>query len=252
MLLVASVLGLLAGCRSAQPAALDAELASCVPADTQLLAGVHLDQARANQTLQKLLMDWLAVLEPARDASQLLIAYNGKDLLWAGRGAFHGAPAGATLLNQHVAVAGPAALVQAAIAQHATGRTGASELVARAESIARAPVWAVAEGRARLPLQGNAANLNRLLGLADYNTFSIEVETGIALHAAGFCPSADKGRQLEETLRGLLSLAGSATRDRELAALLRQVQIRRDDRTVRADVSGSAETVERLLRAAER
>lgn len=244
----AALLITLAGCRATPSSAIGFDLASCIPADTRVLAGIHLDQVRSSPVLLKLASDWLPLLDPARDASFVLIAYNGKDLLWAGRGQFHAAPPGATLLNPQLALAGPPSLVRAAAAQHASGRTGAAALVEHAEGIARQPIWVVVPRGAALPLSGNASNVNHLLDLADYTTLAVELNSGIALHAAGICRSADQAMQMEETLRGLLTLAGSAVRDRELAALLASVQIRREHLTVHADVSGSPNTIGNLLR----
>jgi hypothetical protein len=247
-LVLLTLLLLLLSCRAAAPGSVDAELASCVPGSAEIIAGVHLDEIRANPMLQVLASNWLPLLDPARDASSILIAFNGKDLLWAGRGAFRAAPPGATLLTPQLAVAGPASLVHAAAAQHASGRTGAVTLVAQAEPIAKAPVWAVVQRGAALPLVGNAANFKHVLDLADYTTLAIELNTSIALHLAGICHSADQARQMEETLRGLVSLASAAAaRDRDLAALLKTVEIRREGLTVHADVSAGPQTLDHLL-----
>src|SRR5579859_3878985 len=147
-LAVSAVLAVGGACRVAPRSAIDAELASCVPPDTRLLAGAHLDQIRANPALQKVVAGWLALFEPARDASTVLVAYTGSDLLWAARGQFRTAPASATLLNPQLAVAGPGALVRTATAQHARGRTGAPALMAQAEAVGRQPIWAVVTGAA--------------------------------------------------------------------------------------------------------
>ena len=247
-----TLLVLLLSCRATAPGAVDAELGSCIPADAQALAGVHLDAIRTNPLLQTLASNWLPLLEPAHDASSMLIAYNGKDLLWVGRGAFRTAPPGATLLTPQLAVAGPASLVRAAAAQRTSGRTGAPALIAQAEPIAKAPVWAVVQRGAVLPLRGNAGNFNHLLDLADYTTLAIELNQSVALHLAGICHSADQARQMEETVRGLVSLASATTRDRDLGALLKAVEIHRDSLTVHADVSASPEALAHLLRAIPR
>src|SRR5690348_3445607 len=247
-----SLFAVLAGCRAAPQGAIDSELASCVPSNARVLAGVHIDQVRANPTLQKLFADSLSLLAPARNASVVLVTYTGSDLLWAARGQYSEAPPGATLLGPQLALAGSDAIVSAAAVQHASGRTGAPALVAQAESIARQPVWAVAAGSTPLPLSGNAANLNRLLALTDYTTVTLDADSRIGLHATGICGSPDRARQFEQTLRGLLSLARAAARDRDIESVLAAVQIRRDDLQVRVDTSAAPETVERLLRSAVR
>jgi hypothetical protein len=211
-----------------------------------------LDQVRANPALQKLLAGWLDLLEPARDASSLLVAYTGTDLLWVARGQFRAAPPSSLLLTPQLVVTGSNALTRAAAAQHATGRTGAPALVAQAESVAKQPVWAVVVGSTPFPFTGNAANLNRLLALTTYTTVTLNANSRIDLHIAGICESGDRARQFEETLRGLLSLARAAVRDPEVASVLTALQVRRDDLTVRVDASAAPEQIERLLRSAVR
>jgi hypothetical protein len=50
-------------------------------------------------------------------------------------------------------------------------------------------------------------------------------------------------------LRAILSLTAAASaRQPELVALIRSIQIRREDRTVRASLSGGPDAADRLLR----
>jgi hypothetical protein len=237
----------LAGCRAVPHRAVDPDLASCVPANTRVLAGIQIDRVHASPLLEKWFAGSLSALLPAGDASAVLVADTGAGLLWATRGPFREAPAGATLLAPQLAVSGPDAAVRAAAAQHASGRTGAPALVAQAELIATQPVWAVVAGNAQYRLSGNAANLDRLFALTDYTTLTLDAGSQIGLHVTGICRSADRARQFEETLRGLLSLARAATRDRGLASILSAVQIRRDNLTVHVDAAGSPELIQRLV-----
>lgn len=239
-------------CRSTPPPALDREMAACVPPDARALAGIHLNQIRASPVLRDLSVNWLPLLDPARDASTVLAVYNGKDLLVVGRGEFHTTPPGATLLAPQLAVTGPAAAVRAAAAQHAAGRPGAAALVNQAETVARQPIWVVVARGTMLPLSGNAVNVSRLLDMADYTTIAVGGTSGLTLQATGICRSADEARKLEETLRGLLSLVGAATRDRDLAAVLASVQVNREDVRVHADLTGNPETIARMLRSIAR
>ena len=174
-----------------------------MPPDALAVAGLHLDQIRG----RNLPAGWLALLEPLRDANYLMLAYNGKDVLVIARGRFAAAPAGAVLLAPDLALAGSPDAIRAAVRQRATGQPGAPSLLARSQPIAGRPIWAVVRGARPLPLTGNAANLNRLLRFTDYATIAATVNSAIELEAAGFCPTADAARQLEETLRGLISLA---------------------------------------------
>lgn len=239
-------------CRPAAPPGLDAEMASCVPSDTLALAGVNLARLRASPIYQSLGSGLPAMLDSFRDASSVLAAYNGKDLLLIARGSFQKAPAGAVLLHSRLALAGAASEVRAATAQRARGKTGAPALVAQAGSLASEPIWAVARGGVRYPLSGNLANLNRLLGFTNYASFTANLDSGLSLRAYGVCASADAAQHLEETLRGMISLASATVRDRDLAALLGSTQLHRDGATMQASLQVGPGTVAKLLSAALR
>jgi len=249
-LALSPLLSLWIACRAPAPAALDRELASCIPPGTRVLAGIHLDRVRASPVFQKIPAGWLALLEPARTASSLLLAYDGKDLLWAARGNFPPTPPGASLLNSHLAIAGPSSLVQAATAQHAAGRSAVPALSGQAELVAAQPIWAIARRDTSLPFSGNAANLNRLLAMADYTSLGVELNSALVLHAAGHCQSDDQARRLEETVRGMLSLARAAARGSDVASLLGAIQIRRDGLTVHADAPIPPDAIDKLFNAA--
>ena len=247
---LAPVLALWIGCRASTPGPLDRELATCIPPATSVLAGIQLDRVRASPVFQKVPAAALALLDPLRIASSLLLAFDGKDLVWAARGNFPPTPPGALLLNPHLAIAGSPSLVQAGTAQHASGRTGVPALTGQAELIAIEPIWAIARRGTVLPLSGNAANVNRLLAMADYTTLAVELNSGLVLHAAGHCESDDQARRLEETVRGFLSLARAGARDSDAGGLLARVKIRREGLTVYADAPVSPDEIEKLLSAA--
>lgn len=247
---LAPLLAVWIACRATTPGPLDRELTSCIPPGTRVLAGIQLDRVRSSPVFQKVPGSALALLEPVRNASSLLLASDGKDLLWAARGNFSTPPPGASLLNPHIAIAGSSSLVQAATAQHASGRTGAPALTGQAELIAIQPIWAIAPRNTVLALSGNAGNVNRLLAMADYTTLAVELNSGLVLHAAGHCQSDDQAQRLEETVRGFLSLARAAARDSDVSRLLDSVQIRRDGLTVHADAPVPPEAIQKLLNAA--
>jgi hypothetical protein len=237
-------------CRSISPPVIDPALASCIPAGTIVLAGINLDQVRNTPLYQSLPPDVLAAAGSLRDAAYLLVASNGRDLLFLARGKFRDAPPGATLVSSELAIAGQADSVRAAIAQHRTGVTGAARLLDLALGVARArQLWMVAQGGVTLPLTGNAANLNRILHLTDSVTLAAQIDSGIQVDATGVGRSADAGRQLEESLRALLTLAGAAGgRQSGIAATLSSIEIRRDGQTVHANLSASPETAQKLIR----
>ena len=242
----AALIALWASCRTAGPRqAVDAALTACVPPDTLALAGVNLEQVRASALYQKLPPGAAAFLEPLRNASYLLLAYNGKDVLALARGAFPEAPAGAVLLTKDLAVSGSPQAVRAATAQRKTGRTGAPWLLERVPGASQ--VWAVVQGGVAFPLTGDAANLNRFLSLVEYGSLAVRLDSSVRIDALGAGRTAESAQQLEETLRAFFSVAAAgALRDRALADLLRSVQVRRDGLTVHAAIVALPEQLGKL------
>src|SRR5271167_1454818 len=62
------------GCHSTAPTVIDRAMASCVPIDSVILAGVDCDGLRAAPVYQKLPAAVTALLEPLRPARYLLLA----------------------------------------------------------------------------------------------------------------------------------------------------------------------------------
>jgi hypothetical protein len=232
------------------PAGVDRDMAASIPADTLILGGVNLDELRASPLYPKLPPAARALAEPLRNARYLLLASTGKDIVAIARGRFREAPAGATLVAPGLAVTGSPDSVQAAIAQHKTGRNGAPDLLARAASFADGKqIWMVARGGVPLPVAGNAENLNRLLSNTEYAGIAVRLGSGIEIEATAIGRTAEAAREFEENLRAILSLTAAASaRQPDVVALIRSVQIRREDRTVRASLSGGPDAADRLLR----
>jgi hypothetical protein len=238
-------------CRSANsPGGIDRTLASYVPPDTVVLAGFQLDQLRATSLYRSLPSSAVAAGQSLHDASYLLAASNGREVLFLARGNFREAPPGATLISGNLALAGSADSVRAALAQHQTGVAGAQRLLELAAGVAGGrQVWMVAQGGITLPLTGNSANLNRILHYTDYVTLAAQIDSRIQIDATGVCRSADAGRQLEESLRAILTLiAAAGGRQSEMAATLHSIEIRRDGLSVHATMASSSESAEKLIR----
>jgi hypothetical protein len=238
-------------CRSTNaPAGVGRDMALSIPADTLILAGLNLDEIRASALYPKLPPAVRAFAEPLRDAGYLLLASNGKDLLSIARGRFREAPPGATLVAPGLAAAGPPDSVRAAIAQHKTGRDGAPDLLTRAAYVADGKqIWMVARGGVPLPVAGNAANLNRLLRNTEYAAIAARIGSLIEIEGIAVGRTAEAGREFEENLRAILSLTAAANaRQPDLVALIHSIQIRREDRTVRASFSGGLDAVDQVLR----
>jgi hypothetical protein len=223
-------------------APIDPASASCITPGTILLAGLDLDRIRASPLYAKLPPGAALAIEPLRNASRLMVTWDGRQLVFVARGKFREPPAGATLIDRDLAISGSAEAVRGAIAQHKTGTAGAPDLLAHAASIAGgAEIWAVVRGGINLPLTGNAANLNRLLHLVDYATLTARLAPLLDLDLTSASRTADQGQHLEETLRAIVSLAGAASP--RLDTLLHSVQIRREGPIVHATLSTDADTL---------
>jgi hypothetical protein len=248
-LIVAALAALAVSCRpAAPPAVIDPGMAACVSPDTVVLAGLDVPEIRTSPLYQK--MPLIApLLESLHDATHLLLAFDGKDLLTIARGRFRDAPAGWTLVEPALALSGADAAVRAAIAQHQRGHGSPSRLLASAASVAAGkPIWIVAPGGVALPLSGNAANLNRLLRDSEFAAVTAALGPRIQIEAtvAGRTPEA--ARDVEETLRAMLAMMAMAEkRESDAAALLGAVEIHREGRTVHAGVSATADTLGKLL-----
>ncbi|HUP02719.1 MAG TPA: hypothetical protein VMU19_01940 [Bryobacteraceae bacterium] len=242
-------LALAFSCARAPRGPIDPTLASCIPPDAIALAGVNLDQLRASPLYAKLPPGASAFLQPLREASYVLAAYNGKDVLAVARGAFHEAPPGATLLAGDLAITGSPAAVRAAQAQRQTGRPGAPWLMERAATAANnSQIWVAAQGGATFPLTGDAANVNRFLALAESISLTVRLDAAVHLEAAAACRTPDDARQLEENLRAFLTFAArGAGKDRGLATLLSSIQVERNGLAVRAAVTANPDEAGKLI-----
>ncbi|SPE40044.1 conserved hypothetical protein [Candidatus Sulfopaludibacter sp. SbA3] len=201
------------------------------------MAGLNLEQLRTSPWYAKLPRTVATVMEPFRGARLLLAAYSGKDLLVIASG-----PSG-------LALSGSAESTQAAEAQRKMAATGAPELLADAESIAAGKqIWVVVRGDAALPLSGNAANVNRLLRNMEFAAITVRLDSTIEFAIVARGRTVDAARHFEETLRAALTMAAAAdAKQAEMAALLRSIQVRREDRVVRAAVSAGGDAAEKLL-----
>jgi hypothetical protein len=246
---VAVLAALAVSCRStAPPAGIDPAMASCVPPDALLLAGFDVPAIRSSPLRGKLpLVE--AFLEPFHGAAHLLLAFDGKDLLTIARGPASAAPASGTPVERGLAVSGRDAAVRAAIARHRRGPVATAGLVAFAGSVAAGkPIWIVARGGVTLPLTGNAANLNRLLRDSEFAAVTAALGPQVRVEATAIGRTPEAARDVEETLRAILAMMSMAEkRGSDAAALLGAIEIRRQDRTVNASVSATADALGKLL-----
>jgi hypothetical protein len=239
-LLVLAAITLATGCRNSAPPA----LASAVPNDATAIAGIDLAALRASPLYSKLPPTVTGLAEPLHNASSMMLAWNGKDLLLLASGTFAQPPSGYTLIAPGIAAAGAPDRIQAARDQLRTGRTNAPPFPKVAGTISGA-----VRGEGRLPLTGNLANANNLLREAEYTTASVQLHDAVELVLTAQCPTPENAQRFEQSLRAIMTLAAAATaRQPEIAALLRSVHINREDRIVKANVTTRPEALANLLR----
>jgi hypothetical protein len=241
----AAVLLLLVSCRPATDSHVDPVLASYIPPGTLVLAGLDLESIRASPAYPNLPPAASSLIQPLSEASHALLAYGPQGLLLVAQGRFSAPPAGATLDENGIALAGSPELIQAAKRQHEQGIAGAGDLLSQANAISTgSPLWLVIQGRAALPLSGNAANLNRFLHMTQYTTATAAFPSDVKLRITATCPNPGNASQFEQSLRALVSL--SAARSTK-SKLLDSVQIQRDQSTVTVDLTASPAELARLF-----
>lgn len=237
-------------CRDSTPA-LDPAMVSYIPASGVVIAGLNLDAIRAAQVYPKLPATALAFMEPLRQAGYAIFVFDGRNLLAISRGQFREPPAGAKLVAPNLALAGTPDLVEGAISEHSAGTSRGQELIEPAKVMAASkPIWIVIRGGVALPLGGNSANLNRLLRATAYTTIAIGLRDSVDLELTALCLTPADSRDFEQSLRAILTLTAAAnTRRPSMAALLRTIQIHREERTVDVSLTAGPDDVDQLLRA---
>jgi hypothetical protein len=221
------------GCRRAP------DLAASIPPDSSLIAGADLAALRASPLYPKLPPAARAFLAPFEGVSTALAAYNGAELLVAARGVFPSPPAGAAMLAPDIALFGSPQRVAAARAQYNTGRSGAPQLLARAEAASPGKqLWIAARGDRPLPAAGNVANLIAILRNATFITLTARAGTDdVAFELRAFARDENAARAMEETLRADLTLAAAGeARQAGLAKALTAAQVSRAGGDVRLSI----------------
>jgi hypothetical protein len=234
-------LAMLAACRtSTPPDAIDSALSARVPAATIALAGLDLDRLRPSPLYANLPPAALAFLQPFDHARHVLIAWSGGELLAIARGVVPGA----TQLAPDIALSGAPNLIAAAAAAHPP-----AQILGPAGSVAgAAPVWIAIRGGIALPLEGNLANLNKLLHDTEFVTLGVQPGDPSDFQLAAHCPSPETALRFEQSLRAIVSLAiATVARQPGTAGLLQSIRIQRDDRVVQVSLSAAPDVLLKLL-----
>ncbi|HBY61782.1 MAG TPA: hypothetical protein DEH78_18330 [Solibacterales bacterium] len=246
------------GCARRDPTGgfVDPALAVLVPADTVMLAGVKVESIRETALYRKYLegskllrIDEFSArtgFEPRKDLWNILVASDGKSALVMARGRFSemgrepktlpnvkrtsykgysllGDDQTAVLfLNASTALAGPIPALHRAIDQKDTSRGIPAPLLEQVKTLpSYAQVWMVAlGGRFVLPdLQGNAANLGKILTEMQSATLAIDLRNGLNLEAQANYKEERLALQTRDALRALLGIARLTTPSAEIDVL---------------------------------
>jgi hypothetical protein len=242
-----------------------------VPPDTMALVGVRLDQLQATPAYRKLAGQHRLPrfdefrsdtgVDPERDIRELLLAYDGQNALWIARGTFQLKQAGSprngsfTVIDKDTALAGPPAVVRAAIDRYKSGRGSApGSLLSRVQALTGDPqIWAVTSGWTGLPPEtlrqmGNAANLDRVLRSTESTTLTADLRAGLHAVLAAECRNEGDGLNLSAELRGLLGLMRSVPKNRpDLLRALDGIQVTQQGRSVKVNVDLPQDLFDRLL-----
>jgi hypothetical protein len=263
---------------------------SFIPRDTTLLAGVRLTELQAapfyvrhQDRLNFAQLDDLKEkigLDPRRDLSDLVVAFDGRHVLLLASGTFQSDTVqnklvtlrakrleqkGHTLFlsgNEAVAfpanglaAAGPVSAVETALDLHASRSGGVSEeLQQRLEAIPSGDqLWAATRGGLPvLQLAGNSDVQSALSNIAGYisaTSAGLGVDTGLHLRAEIICISDEGARRVRDALRGAIGLGRLTTKDNEtdLLRLYDSIQVKQNQRTVRVNSDLPADLADKLL-----
>jgi hypothetical protein len=162
-----------AACSHQTKSLVDPELASALPTNAAIIAGLDIDRLRNTPLFAKL-------PESFRDASYVLAAYDAPNLVTASR------------TRNRIVVSGPAA------------KGAPPDLLRYA---AATPLWIVVRGSAPLPLAGNLANINRLLEQTERTLITATVADRIQFEAEGVCATPAAADHLAGNARAIATLA---------------------------------------------
>jgi len=96
-----------------------------------------------------------------------------------------------------------------------------------------AELRAAIRGDGKLPLPGNLSNAATLLSMASASKAIAHLGSDVELEVESQCASSSQALQLEESLRAMVTLAASGTKDPQLAQMLRDVRVTRENIMIR-------------------
>jgi hypothetical protein len=277
-LIAAAVLAACSSSPQADGVFLDPALATLIPADTTLMVGTRVDLLAKTRMFQEPLAKVQAIREferrtnvnPRKDLWQLLFVSNGRQGFLLGRGKFadelmapdlsrpgvqrfsykglilFGDEREALLfINSSTAAIGETAVLRLLVDQRPAITGPPARMNALMKKIPReAHFWGVyAGGPVDLPLTGNMANVNKMLGMVDSGDFYFDLSAGVK---GAVTADSAQAQQLEDALNGLIGLAKMGAPKNQ--ALFDTIRVSRVDRRVSLAVDAPPELLELFLK----
>lgn len=289
---VVAVLTIAAACTKpgATGVSVNSALRPFIPPDTKALGAADLDRFKESDFYKRHrgelnipLLDAISErvgVDPRRDVSDVLIAWNGKSPAVVARGRFKaealepkfdslgmrriryksytlfGNGQDALAFGKHdVFIAGPLAAVRSELDLAASRDGGVpDELRPLLEVIPKGDqFWAVNRGQLpigemRLPSEIDSA-LSNLVDDIGAATIGVGFDSGTHVTAQFICVSDEGAKRVRDALRGGIGLARLTTRDNELdmLRLWDSIQVSQDQQTIRVNADLSASLTDKLL-----
>ncbi|MDP2999447.1 MAG: hypothetical protein Q8N47_18305 [Bryobacterales bacterium] len=275
-----------AGCRSTpQPGVkIDPALAMMTPETAVALAGVKMDAIRKTDVYRRhseaLGLDQFSKdtgLDTRTDVWELLVVFEPSGWVAMARGKFspgfggleprmlEGAPrtfykgytiignqqASTVFVNSSTALAGAGAAVRSLLDRRSASRGIPPALEEQIRNIPPgAGIWIASGARlGGLPiaLEGNWANLNRIIESIQAGWLGVDLSNGVEVSARGSCATEQDARGLHDAMRGLIGLGRLTTpaSQSELLRLYDSIQVGRREREVTLSAVVPLELVDR-------
>ncbi len=285
-LLIAALL--LGGCsrKAAETSVfVDPQFAALVPPDTTLLVGLRVENLVKTPLYQKYLsggririIDKFARgtgINPEKSLWNLLFVSNGRDSFVLGRGKFadelmapdfskrgvdrfgyHGLTMfgderqAMLLVNSSTIAMGETPILQELVDKRTSFRGLPEQLSALTKEVPHeSQFWgAYTGGPVDLPLTGNLANVNKVLGLVGSGIFYFDVSQGVTGTITGVAATAQDAQQAHDGLVGFLGLGRMMTPGpSDLARALDGIQVTRDGQRVSVKIVESDELAGSLV-----
>ena len=269
---------------------IDKEFRPVIPPDTKVLAGIDLDQLKTTQLYQRhekeLTLPGLQDssqrfgIDPRRDISDVLVAWNGKRPLFLVRGHFQPANVeqkwtalrashttyknhavfgdtknAVTFLSQTAAVEGSLADVERNIDLSGNSSDAVpEELQTRLKQVPRGDqIWIISRGGlpfADVPMRSDIESaLSNIVNFVSGVTAGVKADAGVHIQIDITCVSEQGARRVHDALRGGIGLGRLTTKDnqRELLQIYDAINVDQDKTLVHVHADYSGQLTDSLI-----